>query len=100
MLLRIVGSPKLAIEQSIRDPRIGLIHAHDDAAGWKRLLSRLVSPFFRRECASGWSGERLYLDMLTLQCLEQFNLAIGVGGVGWQNISGRSLKRRLLDRAF
>ena len=84
MLLRIVGGPKLAIEQSIRGPGIRLIHAHDNAADGKRLLAWLVSAFFRRERASGWSGEGLYLHMLALQYLEQFDLAIGVGGVGRQ----------------
>ena len=32
MLLRIVGRPELPIEQRIGDARIGLIHAHHDAA--------------------------------------------------------------------
>ena len=93
MLLRVAGGPELAVEQRIGDAGVGLIHANDDAAGGEGFLLRFVCALFGGDCGSDRVGELFDLDMLALHCFEQLYLAIRVGWVGGDHISGRAFER-------
>ena len=60
----------------------------------------LSAALFGGDCGSDRVGELFDLDVLTLQYFEQLDLAIRVGWVGGDHISGRAFEHRLLDGAL
>ena len=93
----IAGGPELAVEKCIGDAGIRLIHADNNAARGE------VSCFGLSPCFSPGTDEvtasvdLLNFDVLPLQDFQQFDRAIGLGGIGRDNVSRRSFQRRLLD---
>src|SRR6202167_2356825 len=100
MLLRVAGSPELVIEQRIGGPGVGLVHADDNTANREPFLLGLVSALFRWARESHCLGQLFDLDMLALEYLEQLDLAIRIGWVGWDHIGSGPFERRLFNGAL
>src|SRR3569833_404007 len=97
MLLRIIGSPVLAIEERGSYARIRLVHPNHDGTRCEGLLLGLVASLLPSDRAGGGIGELLNLDMLALENFEQLDFPVGRGRFSRNHVGRRPLERRLLS---
>ncbi len=104
VLLRILRRPVLAIEQGVGDARVGLVHAHHDAAGGEAarggLVFLAVVALRLRHADLDRRGAAAQFHMLALQDAQQLRARAGARVVGGEDVGGRAGVLRLLDRAL